>query len=81
MKVESSTEEYCIAKNTVPDVQGPLTKRAKFHVNALSFDQRILDMIPDMIEDEKFHMNVRWSLKMLEKSVRLDEKPLIQNCI
>ncbi|KAF0545522.1 hypothetical protein F8M41_002233 [Gigaspora margarita] len=41
-------------------------------------DERMLDMIPDMMEEELLHIKIRLRLKLLEKSVRLDEKPIIQ---
>ncbi|CAG8799517.1 43130_t:CDS:2, partial [Gigaspora margarita] len=41
-------------------------------------DERMLDMIPDMTEEELLHMKIRLRLQLLEKSVRLDEKPIIQ---
>ncbi|CAG8547314.1 8529_t:CDS:2 [Ambispora leptoticha] len=60
------------------NIEGPLSKKAKFREDVTFCDERMLDMIPDMTEDELFRMKMRWELKMLEKSVRMDEKPIIQ---
>ncbi|CAJ0645990.1 4489_t:CDS:2 [Entrophospora sp. SA101] len=63
------------------NIEGPLSKKAKFREAVIFCDERMLDMIPDMTEDELFRMKMRWELKMLEKLVRMDEKPIIQQYI
>ncbi|CAH1767280.1 6575_t:CDS:2, partial [Entrophospora sp. SA101] len=63
------------------NIEGPLSKKAKFREAVIFCDERMLDMIPDMTEDELFRMKMRWELKMLEKSANIDEKPIIQQYI
>nr|CAG8588609.1 8135_t:CDS:2 [Entrophospora candida] len=63
------------------NIEGPLSKKAKFREAVIFCDERMLDMIPDMTEDELFRMKMRWQLKMLEKSAKIDEKPIIQQYI
>ncbi|CAG8473074.1 21266_t:CDS:2 [Dentiscutata erythropus] len=60
---------------------GPLSKKAKY-IEVVEFcDERMLDIIPDMTDDELKRMNTRWRLRMLEKSIPINEKPIIQRYI
>ncbi|CAG8517207.1 14505_t:CDS:2, partial [Dentiscutata heterogama] len=60
---------------------GPLSKKAKYREVVEFCDERMFDIIPDMTDDELNRMNTRWGLRMLEKSVPINDKPIIQRYI
>ncbi|CAG8640786.1 14498_t:CDS:2 [Cetraspora pellucida] len=63
------------------NVRGPFSKKAKFIEDVEFCDERMLDMIPDMTDNELRRMFTRWRLRALEKSVPISEKPIIQQYI